>query len=190
MEGCKIDRSVHDLERSIKIQKWLGIVLTWMFLISFTTAVGVVTYWKLEPDPLTVTDTGSCYSVCTERQFSFSRHVKSTKDLKIYIQNRWHDTDGFMDSNDIPGELALSSPDFYPLGAGFENITTFDKQVPHTIPVGNYTYIPSATYEVNPLKTITRPLPAQSIQVVCVFNGMLNQNDNYSNIRLFTHYGG
>jgi hypothetical protein len=167
MEGCKKDHSVYALERSIKIQKWLGVILNWIFLISFTSTVGIVTYWKLEPDPLTVTAVGSCYSVCTERQFSFSRYVKSTKDLKIYVQNRWHDTDGFMDSNGITGELVLSSPDFYPLGAGFESIMTFDKQVPNAVPVGNYKYIPIATYEVNPIKTITRPLPPQNIQVVC-----------------------
>ena len=70
----------------------------------------------------------------------------------------------------IEGEYVISKPIHYPLGKDFEKVMTFNKIVPENIPTGRYEYRPWATYKVNPIKTITRILPIQRINVVCDYN--------------------
>ncbi len=88
----------------------------------------------------------------------------------IYVQNRWHDLDGFRDMHGIEGELVLPLPNHYPLGEDFAKVMTFNKQVPKELPVGRYEYRPWATYKINPIKTITRLLPIQEVDVVCDYD--------------------
>jgi hypothetical protein len=129
----------------------------------------VLLYWTIEPDPLQVdyVDGEVNWSTCIHREYSFDRYVRSSRDLKIIVQERWHDLDGMMDHNGVEGEYVFGGVVTYTLGAGFDKVMTFNKKVPKDIPVGRYEYRPWATYEVNPIKTITRLLPVQNIAVVC-----------------------
>ncbi|MCI4435648.1 MAG: hypothetical protein JHC33_02385 [Ignisphaera sp.] len=140
-----------------------------IFLTITILIVAVLTYWTIEPDPLQVNyvDGEVKWSKCTHREYSFDRYVRSDKDLIITVQERWHDIDGMMNYNGIEGEYVFGSTVTYTLGAGFNEVMTFNKKVPKDIPIGRYEYRPWATYKVNPIKTITRLLPVQYIEVVC-----------------------
>jgi hypothetical protein len=72
-----------------------------------------------------------------------------------------------MDHNGIEGEYVFGGIVTYTLGSGFNKVMTFNKKVPKDIPLGRYEYRPWATYQVNPIKTITRLLPVQYIEVRC-----------------------
>ena len=139
------------------------------FYVLILLVTMLLVYWTFEPDPLVVerVDGDSMWSTCSERQYTFRRIVKSTKELDVYVQERWHDLDGFMDEGNIKGELIIPNTIHYPMGKDFEKVMEFKKKVPDSIGVGRYTYSPWATYQVNPLKTITKELPYQKVQVVC-----------------------
>ena len=132
--------------------------------------MGVVVYWYLEPDPLTVSyiDDDKKWSLCEDRHYSFKRIVASDKDLTITIQERWHDINGFMDYKGTEGEYVYGNQVTYTLAAGFNKVMTFNKRVPNDIQVGLYEYRQWATYRVNPLKTITKLLPVQDVSVVVI----------------------
>ena len=129
----------------------------------------LLTYWALEPDPLTVKPYNSDSSVCHDRQFSFTRYVHSDKPLDIYVQQRWHNKDSG-NYKGIEKEIVISTPDYYPLGKDFQKIMQFTKCVPDNIETGRYEYRPWATYKVNPIKTVHRLLPVQNVDVVCDFD--------------------
>ena len=69
---------------------WLAIVVTSAVLAVVVTII----YWILEPDPLQVNKVGYSCSECSDRKFSFERHVKSNTELDIYVQQRWYSIDG------------------------------------------------------------------------------------------------
>jgi hypothetical protein len=140
-----------------------------MFLVALALIIAVLTYWTIEPDPLQVDyiDNDAKWSKCNNREYSFTRYVRSEKDLIITVQERWHDLDGMMDYNGIEGEYVYGNHVTYTLGAGFNKVMTFNKEVPKDIPAGRYEYRPWATYKVNPIKTITRLLPIQNVVIVC-----------------------
>lgn len=135
-------------------------------------AIGLAVYWTLESDPLHVDyiDDEQHWSKCESRSYSFKRMVKSDKDLTVTIQERWHDLDGLMDYKDVDGEYVYSKIETYTLGAGFNKVMTFNKEVPNDIHIGLYEYRPIATYKVNPIKTITRMLPVQNVNVICEYD--------------------
>jgi len=132
----------------------------------------LMTYWYFEPDPVSVEklqgDNG--WSMCIGRQYSFIRMVKSSKDVDIYVQERWSDLDNMYGSGEVESELVIARVIHDPLGKGFEKAMTFNKVVPINIPVGRYQYRPYASYQVNPIKKITRPLPVQNVEVVCDYD--------------------
>jgi hypothetical protein len=140
-----------------------------LILVILSLIVSVLTYWTLEPDPLDVDyiDNETKWSQCTNREYSFKRYVRSEKDLIITVQERWHDLDGMMDYKGVEGEYVYGNRITYTLGSGFNEVMTFNKEVPKDIPLGRYEYRPWATYKVNPIKTITRMLPMQNVVVVC-----------------------
>jgi hypothetical protein len=140
-----------------------------LILIILGLIVAVLTYWTVEPDPLKVEYVAddAKWSKCNNREYSFKRYVRSTKDLTITVQERWHDIDGMMDYNGVEGEYVYGNRITYTLGSGFNEVMTFNKEVPKDIPLGRYEYRPWATYQVNPIKTITRMLPVQNVVVVC-----------------------
>jgi hypothetical protein len=140
-----------------------------LVLVILTLIVGVLVYWTFEPDPLQVDyiTNEAKWSKCHNREYSFTRYVRSDKDLTITVQERWHDLDGMMDYNGVEGEYVYGSIITYTLGSGFNKVMTFNKKVPTDIPLGRYEYRPWATYKVNPIKTITRLLPVQDVVVVC-----------------------
>ena len=125
-----------------------------------------------EPDPLTVERIigDSKISICKDRNYEFRRLVKSTKNLNIYVQERWHSLDGSLNAGGVDGEIVLSKPIHYPLDAGFEKVMTFKKTIPETIGKGRWEYRPIANYMVNEKKRITRALPTQLIEVDCDFD--------------------
>jgi len=107
------------------------------------------------------------WSKCNNREYSFKRYVRSEKDLVITVQERWHDLDGMMDYKGTEGEYVYGNRVTYTLGTGFNKVMTFHKEVPKDIAIGRYEYRPWATYQVNPIKTITRLLPVQNVNVLC-----------------------
>lgn len=125
-----------------------------------------------EPDPLTVERVvgDDKISICKDRNYEFRRLVKATKNLDIYVQERWHSLDGRLDVDGVEGAIVLSKPIHYPLDAGFETVMTFKKVVPESVGIGRWEYRPIATYVVNEKKRITRPLPSQFINVDCDFD--------------------
>lgn len=125
-----------------------------------------------EPDPLTVerVNGDSKVSICKDRNYEFRRLVKTTKNVDIYVQERWHSVDGSLNVGEVDGEIVLSKPIHYPLDAGFEKVMTFKKVVPETVTKGKWEYRPIATYVVNEKKRITRALPTQLIEVDCDFD--------------------
>lgn len=145
---------------------WLAIVVTSAVLAVVITII----YWVLEPDPLTVDKVGYWCSECTDRKFSFERHVKSSVPLDIYVQQRWYNVDGIDDRKGIQKEVIITEPDYYPLGKDFEKNMEFTKCVPDNVPAGRYEYRPWATYKINPIKTVHRLLPTQEVNVVCDFD--------------------
>jgi hypothetical protein len=142
------------------------------FLVTLAIVVTVLTYWTIEPDPLQVDyiTNEAKWSKCSNREYTFTRYVRSEKDLTITVQERWHDLDGMMDYNGVEGEYVYGNRITYTLGSGFNEVMTFNKAVPKDIPLGRYEYRPWATYKVNPIKTITRLLPVQNVVVVCDVN--------------------
>jgi hypothetical protein len=125
-----------------------------------------------EPDPLTVERAAGDdkISICKDRNYEFRRIVKSTKNLDIYVQERWHNLDGSLNVGGIDGEIVLAKPIHYPLDAGFEKVMTFKKVVPESVGKGRWEYRPIGTYVVNEKKRITKALPSQLIDVDCNFD--------------------
>jgi hypothetical protein len=164
------------IEKQLLIQRFIWRVV----LISVVVFTLTLLYWTFEPDPLSVTriDNDCTWSECSNRRYQFTRLVHSSKDIDIYVQERWHNLDGMMDEviptanglTTIEGELVISKPVHYPLGKDFNKIMTFNKTVPSNITLGRYEYRPWATYRVNPIKTITRMLPNQMVNVVCDYD--------------------
>lgn len=150
------------------------VMLGLMTLAVMITVMGlaIVVYWSNEPDPLQVAyvDGDQHWSKCQDRSFSFKRLVSSNKHLTITVQERWHDLNGFMDYKNTEGEYVYGGTVTYTLGAGFEKVMIFNKKVPTDIPVGLYEYRPWAAYRVNPIKTITKLLPVQNVNVVCDYD--------------------
>ena len=125
-----------------------------------------------EPDPLTVERVAGDdkISICKDRNYEFRRIVKSTKNIDIYVQERWHNLDGSLNVGGIDGEIVLAKPIHYPLDAGFEKVMTFKKVVPESVGKGRWEYRPIATYVVNEKKRITKAFPSQLIDVDCNFD--------------------
>jgi hypothetical protein len=142
------------------------------FLIIILGVISILGYWTVEPDPLTVAyaDGESNWSDCVGRHYSFKRFVYTTKDVDIYVQERYYDLDGMADLHGIEGERVYPNDVRYQLGEGFKKIMTFKKDLPIDIPVGRYEYRPWARYKVNPIKEIYRPLPTQQINVHCDYD--------------------
>ena len=145
---------------------WLAVVVTFTVLAVIITII----YWVIEPDPLTIDKVGYGCSECTDRKFSFERHVKSSIPLDIYVQQRWYNLDGIDDKDGIQKEIIVTEPDYYPLGKDFEKSMEFTKCVPDNVLMGRYEYRPWATYRINPIKTVHRLLPTQEVNVVCDFD--------------------
>jgi hypothetical protein len=156
------------LDRQIVHFHWFNRI----FLVITVLVTTVLLYWTIEPDPLQIdyVDGEIHWSKCVHREYSFNRHVISKKDLLITVQERWYDLDGMMDRNGVEGEYVFGNEVTYTLGGGIDKVMVFNKKVPNDINVGRYEYRPWATYKVNPIKTITRLLPTQYVEVVCDAN--------------------
>jgi hypothetical protein len=159
---------VKQIEKQIKMQK----AVWYIVLLSFLAFIITILYWFFEPDPVSVERVAgaSTWSKCENRQYSFIRVVKSSKAVDIFVQERWHDMDDMQDVGTIESELVISKVIHYPLDAGFEKAMTFNKVVPINVPIGRYEYRPYASYQVNPLKRVTKPLPIQNVDVVCDYD--------------------
>jgi len=152
--------------------KWFQITFYSLFILSSISFGGLIVYWINEPDPLTVSyvQDDRTWSKCEERKYSFTRFVKTTKDVDIHVQERYYDMDRMNDSGHIEGEIVYPDDVQYQLGQGFEKIMTFRKHVPSDLSYGRYEYRPWARYRVNPMKEIFRPLPTQKVEVTCEYN--------------------
>lgn len=156
------------VELSKEVTRWvhiIGIVVS----VTVLSIITVLVYWYTEPDPLEVNYImgTNIWSTCQDRKFTFSREVKSTKDLKVTVKEFWWNVDGIDDAVGKKNEYVHSKITTYILEKGTDQIFTFPKYVPSNLPVGRYEYRPLAEYEVNPLKTISRDLPIQLVNVVC-----------------------
>jgi hypothetical protein len=139
-------------------------------------SVSLITYWEFESDPLEVDAIDPTFSTCVDRTFTFKRFVKTDKPIDIYVQQHWHNTDGFDDYNGIEGELVIPETDHYPLNVSTMKSMTFEKPVPINVGIGMYEYRPIATYRVNPLKIITKQLPVQRVWVKCDYTPVHKEN--------------
>lgn len=148
-------------------------LFTWFNRIGISFLVFVLAlsaYWYFEPDPLRVTyveDRGTIeWSQCTNREYHMHRRVVALKDVDVVVQERYSSLD-FPEYNGIPHLHVESKTLVYFTPKGTDVVMSFIKEVPNVLPFGTYEYKPLATYKVNPIKTITKPLPPQRIEVIC-----------------------
>jgi hypothetical protein len=123
--------------------------------------VSLITYWVVEPDPLQMTiPVGHAeWVVCDKRVFSFQREFINTKTIDtIRVGRKLKNLD--------TGETFLISSISYE-GIKSNSLTTFKTTIPLGFTKGNYLYIPTAIYKVNPIKTIEKQLPTQKVIFLC-----------------------
>ena len=123
--------------------------------------IALLTYWNLESDPLHIEDTGTNpeYTVCSDRKFSFTRHVTTTKYLTVGV------TQEFVD---LSTGIRIPLPAIPPYsGEKGDRDWTYTKEVPKFLKNGTYEYVPYLTYDVNPVVTITKKGPTQKVIVNC-----------------------
>jgi hypothetical protein len=154
-----------ELTYAEKINRRLLIVA----ILCVTSIASLLLYWEFEPAPLKVDYApGECnWSVCVNREFSFSRLVTSDRDIKVSVREVYHNIDGMDDYGDIKGEITGEKAIPYPLAKG-TRVVKFDKKILQSVPFGRYEYIPEATYYLNPLRpNEVLKLPKQYVEVTC-----------------------
>ena len=151
----KFDMSVAKLNLIIFAIRFAGSVGLWLFV----GMVSLLVYWNLEKDPLDIVDTGTNPEVarCEKRVFTFTRDVTTTKFLEVQVARELVDL-STGEAFGLPAIPPYSGP------AGSRR-WTYTVEVPHAYKEGLYEYRPTLTYKVNPIKTITKPAPAQKVDV-------------------------
>ena len=121
----------------------------------------VLIYWNFEEDPLTIETTQNTreWVYCKDRIFEFERYVKTTKFLTVQVSQELKD----LSTGQVFGMPAI--PPYS--GEAGERTWTYKKEVPLSYKDGAYEYIPTLTYVVNPIQTITKQGPSQKVIVKC-----------------------
>lgn len=127
----------------------------------FAGSVVLLLYWNLESDPLTIEATPDSqeWVTCKDRAFSFQRRVVTTKFLEVHVAQELVDLQSGASFN-----LAAIPPYSGPAG---DRVWTYTKTIPDTFRHGDYEYRPTLTYQVNPIKTITKAAPGQKVHLTC-----------------------
>jgi len=155
----------------------LNIILSFIAapLIGLLVLLG---YWLVEPDPLIVVNTGkkTSYTHCTsddKMAFTFKRKVVSTKDITVSVQERYMNLDPASEYYNIERIPEPTNIIEYAVKGGetkeyiFEDKTVSREMSLQLLEGESYLYLPYATYQVNPIKTINRVLPTQKVIIGC-----------------------
>lgn len=164
-----MQQTVRDMKETTRKFKMIQILFSGVMLVIIIKYLGLYAYWYFESDPLTVeyVQNEGNVSICQNRKYYFDRLVKTTKELNVTIQERYRSLDGSFDAGNDLGVLVNPNLIVYPVGVDTNKVMRFPKVVPPELDAGYYEYRPWATYEVNPIKTIVRPLPMQYLMVEC-----------------------
>ena len=168
-ESKKIDMISSKIKTEVVKTNLINTILFSILIIISIIISSVYVYWKyFEEDPIEVTYVPgtSSWSVCKDREYVFTRLVKSTRDINVTVFERYYDKDGMSNFGNIENEYHGVSSINYPITKG-EHVFTFEKKVPKRLDVGIYEYRPVIHYEVNPVKPITKKLPVQTVVVNC-----------------------
>ena len=168
-ESKKIDTISSKIKTEVVKTNLINTILFSILIIISITISSVYVYWKFfEEDPVEITyvpGTNS-WSACKDREYVFTRLVKSTRDIKVEVFERYYDKDGMSNFGNIENEYHGVSSINYPVTKG-EHVFTFEKKVPRRLDVGIYEYRPIIQYEVNPVWTATKKLPIQNVIINC-----------------------
>lgn len=134
-----------------------------MYAIYLTIGIilSLYVYWKwLEPDPLEITATEDSkeWVTCSDRKFTFSRYVHNTKYITVYVEPRLKDLRTGVEYV-LPGKVYAGPPQ--------HNRVDYITYIPEAFESGEYEYIPTLTYDVNHLQTITKRAPTQKVILNC-----------------------
>ena len=117
-------------------------------------------YWVLEPDPLTIKDTGTNPEiyVCTDGVFEFERYIKNSKHLAVTVEPRLRDlrTEAvyMLEAKTYEGNVQ-------------DGNVIFRQKITSDYPKGMYSYEPYVTYKNNPMKIISKKAPTQIVAFGC-----------------------
>jgi len=152
-----VDKTSKQMDLILLAIRFLGTFGIWLAVVSSI----VLIYWNFEEDPLTITTTPTVqeWVHCTDRFFEFDREITTKKYLTVYVTQELKD---------------LSTGKIHPMaaippysGEAGSRVWTYKKEVPYAFRDGAYEYKPVLTYQVNPIKTITKEAPTQKVLVNC-----------------------
>jgi hypothetical protein len=118
-------------------------------------------YWNLEADPLHIeaTPNNAEWATCKDREFEFERRIIASKYLEVQVSQYLID---------LSTGAQYGLPAIAPYsGASGDIVVKYKKQIPWSYREGAYEYKPVLTYQVNPIKTITKEAPTQKVLVNC-----------------------
>jgi len=152
-----VDKASGKLDLILFAIRFVGTFGVWLFI----GLVVLLVYWNFEEDPLTITTTmySQEWVECKDRVFEFDRNVTTTKFLTVQVAQELKD----LSTGKVFGMPAIPP---YSGEAGFRT-WTYKKEIPTAYKDGAYEYIPTLTYAVNPIKTITKQAPSQKVLVKC-----------------------
>jgi hypothetical protein len=154
------DKSRVKLDMILLAIRMTGVAGIWFFI----GMVVVLAYWNLEPDPLHIEATPNNveWATCKDREFEFERRIVTSKYLEVQVSQYLID---------LSTGAQYGLPAIAPYsGAAGDIVVRYKKQVPWSYREGAYEYKPVLTYQVNPIKTITKAAPSQKVLVNCKEN--------------------
>ena len=155
-----IDKVSAKLSLIITAIRVVGAMGIWIFF----GFVALLLYWNLEADPLHIEATPNNveWATCKDREFEFERRVVTSKYLEVQVSQYLVD---------LSTGAQYGLPAIAPYsGAAGDIVVRYKKQVPWSYREGAYEYKPVLTYQVNPIKTITKDAPSQKVLVNCKEN--------------------
>jgi hypothetical protein len=156
MMSESFDKSRVKLDMILLAIRMTGVAGIWFFIVM----VVVLAYWNLEPDPLEITATPNNkeWADCKGRDFEFERRIVTSKFLEVQVSQYLID---------LSTGAQYGLPAIAPYsGAAGDIVVKYKKHVPDSFAGGAYEYKPVLTYQVNPVKTITKVAPTQKV-IVC-----------------------
>lgn len=114
---------------------------------------------SLERDPLSIEGQSEAVQVQAGDLFNFNRDVCSTKDLNVSVHREFHNLESGK-------KYMLPSIRYVAYAKDGCYKTQFATPVPLQITPGIYEYRPILIYNVNSRKTVTKPAPFVSVEVI------------------------
>jgi hypothetical protein len=131
-----------------------------LFMSAGIGLIGLLAFWTFEKDPLIVEDTGTNpeFYVCIDGVFEFERYVKTDKPLTVRVEPRL---------TDLKTKSTYVLESKYYDGHKQDGIVSYRHKIKASYPSGVYEYQPYLIYDVNPIKTISKPAPPQTVIFGC-----------------------